>query len=103
MKDIEFKKTKKPRLKGTRSKYPDNHPLLYAIQTLNPDSDECLEIPNLDGVELQGLQRRMKEILPDNFTISYRSGPMDYWRDEEGNLKSVETRTIWLVTKDQRN
>ena len=102
MKEIEFCKsvTEKPRRGSMRGAWPVNHPLLVAIKNLTPDSDECVETDFMTNSDMSSLYRRIKEVLPKQHRMTFRSvGP----RQEHGfaERNKPKKRIFWVETRKE--
>ena len=102
MKVIDFNQTKKSKpLRGTkRGAWPLDHPLLVAIKNLTPDSDECVETDFMTNSDMSSLYRRIKEVLPKQHRMTFRSvGPRQKHGFAERN--KPKKRIFWVETKKQ--
>ena len=102
MKEIEFSKMsfKKPLRGSQRSSWPLDHPLLVAIKNLTPDSDECVETDFMTNSDMSSLYRRIKEVLPKQHRMTFRSvGPRQKHGFAERN--KPKRRIFWVETKKE--
>ena len=102
MKEIEFSKLsfKKPLKNSQRSSWPLDHPLLVAIKNLTPDSDECVKTDYMTNSDMTSLYRRIKEVLPERYRMTFRSvGP----RQKHGSAvrNKPKKRIFWVETKKE--
>lgn len=106
--EVIFKKQSKKMTNGTRGTWPLDHPLIVAIKNLQPDSDECIETETFTNSDLAQLIRRLKEVLPIGYGISYRTdgGRQGYGlKDREAiaaHRAKAKRRWIWLVRNGEK-